>query len=296
MYLGIIIGAITGRVSGVLIGANVFNLTLVGGAFGAPIGLVSGLAVGALAGTVDSPEKNKRLGRKISQVLLVGFPLVITALAIATITTTPIHGYLLRDYILPILSHPPNVPEKQVQLPDGYVNVFHFSDRVKPITANNQKDFFRDVIWLIPLILLMLGSIRDVLERKSFITSLKNILAIIFFGVVLVYQIRGTIKSRQGRDTSLRRAYQEYQTIFQYQQYQIVEGPVKVLHRYPPGGHDAGDIIVIDDLEFEISPYLNALFYDKPIVDGGILTPNRQVRVYYYDDKILAIDLKPNSK
>lgn len=299
MFLGILIGAVTGWASGVFVGVNVYSTALVGAGGGAIIGMLSGLVVGALAGNVSSPEENKLLGRKVSKVLRLGFPAVIVILFMATIATIPIHPYLLNNFIVPMISRPPNIPEKQVLLPDGYINVFHFSDKIETISTTHQRGLFIHSLWLLlPGVIILSGVvtlIKSVTKKEPFVSSLKGLFAILF-GIVWVGMSWGWIEFSLENKASSTQVYQEYQDIFQNHQYQVVEGPVKVLHVFPPGGHDAGDIIVVDNIEFEIRPYSDALFYDKPIVNGGILTNGRYVRIYYYEDRILAIDLKPKSE
>jgi hypothetical protein len=224
MFFGIIIGAITGWVSGSIIGANIDHTIRVGAWFGSFLGIIIGLVIGVLAGDVSSSKENSLYGQQLSKYLMIGLPLSILLLSVVILITIPIHSFLLDNFINPIISPPPNVPEKQVKLPDGYVNVFHFTDR---------KD-----------------------GASQFDPT-----------------------------------YQKYQAVFDKKEYQVVEGLVKVLHVFPPQGHDQGDIIVIGGVEFEITPH-HKYHYNKPIVNGGILTEGMYARVYYYEGKILAIDLK----
>jgi hypothetical protein len=224
MFTGIIIGAITGWASGGIVGVYIDHTIRVGAWFGSFLGIIGGLIIGALAGNVSSSKENRFYGQQLSKFLMIGLPISILLLSAVILVTTPIHPFLLDNFINPIISHPPNVPEKQVKLPDGYVNVFHFTDRKDAASQFDQT-------------------------------------------------------------------YQQYQAVFDKREYQVVEGLVKVLHIFPPQGHDKGDIIVIDGAEFEITPH-HKYHYNKPIVDGGILTEGRYARVYYYDGKILAIDLK----
>ncbi len=296
MFLGVLIGAFTGWASGLFVGVNVYGTALIGAAGGAIIGMLSGLVIGALAGNISSPDENRLLGRKISKILLIGFPVVIVILFVTTIATIPIQDYLLNGFVVPLISRPPNIPEKRTPLADGYVNVFYFSDRADEIFASEQKRLLYDGFWLIIGGILVLSGfvtfIKSIWKQERFPGSLKG-LPILIFGLVWVWLTWGWLMNTFENNLASEQLYQQYQQVFQSQQYQVVEGSVKVLHVFPPGGHDAGDIIVINEVEFEIRPIHNAFSYDKPIVEGGILTDGRYARIYYYEDRILAIDLKP---
>ena len=121
--------------------------------------------------------------------------------------------------------------------------------------------------------------IKSGVKNESFTSPLKGLLTIVF-GIIWMCMSWGWIESGLENQAYSTQVYQEYQDIFQNHQYQVVEGPVKVLHVFPLGGHDTGDIIVVDNVEFEIRPYSNAFFYDKTIVYGGILTNGRYARIY----------------
>lgn len=75
---------------------------------------------------------------------------------------------------------------------------------------------------------------------------------------------------------------------YEAQQYQIAEGVVHVLHTQNPLGHDQGDIIMIDNVEFEINAYVGGWNYDKTISHGGALTEGTYARVYYMALSILS--------
>jgi hypothetical protein len=104
-------------------------------------------------------------------------------------------------------------------------------------------------------------------------------------------------KSNQSNDYI--KEYSKLTTIYNNREYKVVEGFVHVLHLEPEGGHDSGDIIQINKVEFEISCYADILGYNKTIVRGGVLTEGTFAKVYYYqtDDPssrgriILRIDM-----
>ncbi len=74
--------------------------------------------------------------------------------------------------------------------------------------------------------------------------------------------------------------------------YTIVEGKVEVLHEQPEGGHDKGDIIVIDGVKFIINYFVLTPAYKTTIAHGGVLKKDAHVRVLHFDGKIIQIDLK----
>ena len=78
---------------------------------------------------------------------------------------------------------------------------------------------------------------------------------------------------------------------------EVVEGEVVVLHQKESiEAHDIGDVIKIDDKEFIIDYTStfekNACGYKQTIVRGGVLRQGVYVRVHYYDEKILQIDVR----
>jgi hypothetical protein len=227
-------------------------------------------------------------------------PTAILLLFLGIIITIPIHNYLIYELIAPIFSRPPNVPEKQIPLPDGFVNVFHFSDKADDIFAlHRNKLLFNYACLTIGVLFIFTATLGEIGQKLKDSSSdkwwrcLQGVIGGVLAGIVLVWIVGGIIKGTNESLSLSQQNYQQLQNIFDHRQYQIVEGQVKVLHIYPPGGHAKGDIIVVDNVEFEITPYANEFFYDKPIVQGGIFTEGRYVRIYYHEDRSLAIDLKP---
>lgn len=117
LFIGIIVGAATGWVSGAIVGVNPYKTALVGSTGGALVGLVGGLIVGIFASNVSSPTENKLYGQKLAKMLLVGCPVVILMLFGMTIVTLPLHDFLLENYIVPFILPPPRLPTKQELLP-----------------------------------------------------------------------------------------------------------------------------------------------------------------------------------
>ena len=74
--------------------------------------------------------------------------------------------------------------------------------------------------------------------------------------------------------------------------YEILEGPVQVLHQEPKGGHDSGDLIRINQREIEFSYFTSTPAYNQTISHGGVLKEGVYTKIYLYKGKILRIDLR----
>jgi hypothetical protein len=74
--------------------------------------------------------------------------------------------------------------------------------------------------------------------------------------------------------------------------YEVVEGPVQVLHQQPASGHTKGDVIRVNGKEFEVNYFYATPAYHKTIVHNGVLNAGTYARVYYYDGEILRVDIR----
>ena len=79
---------------------------------------------------------------------------------------------------------------------------------------------------------------------------------------------------------------------YQQKQYEIVEGPVQVLHQQPKTGHSKGDIVEVNGKQFEVNYFLATPAYHKALAHGGALGVGTYARIYYYDGEILRIDIR----
>jgi hypothetical protein len=79
---------------------------------------------------------------------------------------------------------------------------------------------------------------------------------------------------------------------YKNRQYQVVEGPVEVLHQQPYHGHSEGDRIRVRGQEFVISYFYYTPAYTKTIAHGGALTQGTYARIYCYDSEILRVDIR----
>ena len=79
---------------------------------------------------------------------------------------------------------------------------------------------------------------------------------------------------------------------YQQKQYQIVEGPVQVLHQQPKTGHSKGDIVSVSGTQFEVNYFLATPAYHKTLAHSGALSGGTYARIYYFDGEILRVDLQ----
>ena len=79
---------------------------------------------------------------------------------------------------------------------------------------------------------------------------------------------------------------------YQQKQYQIVEGPVQILHQQPATGHTKGDIVAVNGEQFEVNYFYATPAYNKTIAHKGILNAGTYARIYYYEGEILRLDIR----
>lgn len=137
----------------------------------------------------------------------------------------------------------------------------------------------------IGIVVLMVGVIWLVFFRRkvSFRTSIGRVF-LILWGVVwsatsLLFCVKDTYD------------YFNLSHIYEQQQYQVAEGTVHVLHTQPADGHDQGDIITINDVQFEVDYYFSTFGYTTTISHGGVLQEGTYARLYYWDGTILRVDV-----
>jgi hypothetical protein len=75
--------------------------------------------------------------------------------------------------------------------------------------------------------------------------------------------------------------YSELQNIYETASYSIAEGIVKVVNEQPAGGHARGDVIIVDDVEFEFNYFSESFGYHQTISHGGVLQDGVRVRLTY---------------
>lgn len=89
-------------------------------------------------------------------------------------------------------------------------------------------------------------------------------------------------------------SYRGLQAAYDQGLYRVAEGVVTVSHVQPVGCYEMGDLIEIDNMEFEVNYCHSAPFsYSQSINNNGVLTDGAYVRVYYTERKtILRVDVK----
>jgi hypothetical protein len=74
--------------------------------------------------------------------------------------------------------------------------------------------------------------------------------------------------------------------------YEVVEGPVQVLHQQPATGHSKGDVIRVNGKEFEVNYFYATPAYNNTIAHKGVLNAGTYARIYYYNGEILRVDIR----
>jgi len=78
---------------------------------------------------------------------------------------------------------------------------------------------------------------------------------------------------------------------YRYGQYEVVEGPVQVLHEQPATGHTKGDIITVNGKQFEVNYFYLTPAYRNTVAYGGVLASGVYARIYYHNGEILRVDV-----
>ena len=81
-------------------------------------------------------------------------------------------------------------------------------------------------------------------------------------------------------------------TAYRNRQYQVVEGPVQVVHQQPATGHTKGDVITVNGQQFEVNYFYATPAYRKTLAHGGVLGAGVYARIYYDNSEILRVDLR----
>jgi hypothetical protein len=79
---------------------------------------------------------------------------------------------------------------------------------------------------------------------------------------------------------------------YREKKYQIVEGPVQVLHQQPATGHSKGDIVDVNGKQFEVNYFLATPAYHDTIAHKGALNTGTYARIYYYNGEIPRVDIR----
>jgi len=79
---------------------------------------------------------------------------------------------------------------------------------------------------------------------------------------------------------------------YHHKRYEIVEGPVQVLHQQAATGHTKGDVIRVNGKEFEVNYFYATPAYHNTIAHKGALNAGTYARIYYYNGEILRVDIR----
>lgn len=80
--------------------------------------------------------------------------------------------------------------------------------------------------------------------------------------------------------------------VYEAKEYRVVEGTVQVLRTQPADGHAPGDLVRIGDRKFEIDYYNSTDAYKQTVAHGGYLCNGAYVRIFYWGNRILRVDVK----
>ena len=173
------------------------------------------------------------------------------------------------------------------------MTVFDFSDKAQRLIANSYGNIYSYALAAILCILLVVFIAISLIHKENH-PDRKYI-----FGALVFLAIFGSHFLKGYQHNNYIEEYTKLKTIYDNQEYKVVEGIVHVIHLESESGHDSGDIIQINKVKFELSCYHPTLGYNKTIVFGGVLTEGRFARVFYYQSAdpssrgriILRIDL-----
>jgi hypothetical protein len=158
-----------------------------------------------------------------------------------------------------------------------FVTVFEIARNSNGVFAG---EFFRLLIGIIALI----GGVTA-LMRNWTNSGVKRWLGPIFLTVwALFWLYVHNFPYVFGHINNLVRAYRDGQ-------YQVVEGPIQVMHEQPATGHTKGDTITVNGKTFEVNYFYATPAYRNTLVHGGVLQSGVYARLYYYNGEILRVDI-----
>jgi hypothetical protein len=82
-------------------------------------------------------------------------------------------------------------------------------------------------------------------------------------------------------------------TAYRTGDYQVAEGPVRVLRTQPASGHAAGDLVSVGGKQFELNFFLSTHAYHRTVAHDGALQDGVYAKVFHHNGKILRVDVKP---
>src|SRR5947207_15951103 len=171
------------------------------------------------------------------------------------------------------------------------MSIFAASDFiiVFEITRNSNGVFGGAVFRLLIGVVALIGALRVLVRNRRRESSRRDYIGPIFILIWSVWWIcLHNFPHVYGHINQLVNAYQQ-------KQYQIVEGPVEVLHQQPATGHSKGDIIRVNGKEFEISYFHYTPAYRNTIAHKGVLNAGTYARIYSCNGEILRVDIRSST-
>src|SRR5205807_7020511 len=168
------------------------------------------------------------------------------------------------------------------------MSIFAASDFVTvfEITRNSNGVFVGAVFRLLIGLVALIGALRVLVRNRRRESRRRDYIGPIFVLVWSLFWIYlHNFPHMFGHIDRLVNAYQQ-------KQYQIVEGPVQVLHQQPATGHGKGDVISVNGQQFEVNYFYATPAYRDTLAHKGALTAGTYARIYYYNGEILRIDIR----
>ena len=168
------------------------------------------------------------------------------------------------------------------------MSIFAASDFVTvfEITRNSNGVFVGAVFRLLIGVAALIGALRVLVRTRRRESSRRDYIGPIFVLVWSLFWIYlHNFPHVFGHIDRLISAYQQ-------KQYQIVEGPVQILHQQPATGHTKGDIVAVNGEQFEVNYFYATPAYRNTLAHGGVLGAGVYARIYYFNGEILRIDIR----
>lgn len=136
------------------------------------------------------------------------------------------------------------------------------------------------IIWVVFTIIL-------VVKLKQRALWIVGIIALcpLLFGCLFTFA-GGTAASTSNQE------YERLSNVYKSQAWKIAEGNVHLVRSQPRGGHAAGDLVIVNGVEFVIDYFNSSWGYHNTVAYGGILKDGTYARIYYEGKTILRIDAK----
>src|SRR5438445_2096255 len=147
------------------------------------------------------------------------------------------------------------------------MSIFAASDFVTvfEITRNSNGVFVGAVFRLLIGVVALIGALRVLVRNRQRERRRRDYIGPIFVLVWSLFWIYlHNFPHVFGHIDRLMSAYQQ-------KQYQIVEGPVQILHQQPATGHTKGDVIALNGEQFEVNYFYATPAYRNTLAHGGVL-------------------------